>query len=343
MPWFTVSWTRYILTETLATFLTMLAVAVSIMAFRNERRRWLLVGLICGAALLTRGDSVLLVAAFGLFILLQIARLRTLKSVASLLLFCCAISLVLAPWIVRNYRAFGKFQPLASPAGMPHGEYVPSGYLWWLRTWITDQTYAKAYGPALNQGVHSFDPHQLPDYVFDSAEEREQVFRLFDEYRQEGKFTPELSDKFQLIAEERIKRAPIRFFVWLPLQRIAGMWLTGFATTNRLNRFLRILSVLPIIIGGIVAFAFFTRNPRLREILLLIILTRTLLFGFLSSDEHYIVEAYPPMIAACGVTIAVLWNYANRVWKAKKLEVALMAQTFQFVHLGLVGFIRPYW
>jgi 4-amino-4-deoxy-L-arabinose transferase-like glycosyltransferase len=43
LSWFTVSWTRYILTETLATFLTVLAVAVSIMAFRNERWRWPLV------------------------------------------------------------------------------------------------------------------------------------------------------------------------------------------------------------------------------------------------------------------------------------------------------------
>ena len=37
LSWFTVSWTRYILTETLASFLTMLAVAVGLMAFRSER------------------------------------------------------------------------------------------------------------------------------------------------------------------------------------------------------------------------------------------------------------------------------------------------------------------
>ncbi len=319
LSWFTVSWTRYILTETLATFVTMLAVTVSIMAFRNERRRWLVVGLICGVALLTRADSVLLISAFVLFLIFQIARLRSSKSVVSLLLFCCAIPLVLAPWIARNYIALGKFQPLASPTGMPHGEYVPTGYLWWIRTWMTDQTYYHAYDPVLHAGDRSFDPRQLPDDVFDSAEEKEQVFLLIDRYYQEGKFTPELSDKFQVIANERIKRAPIRFFVWLPIQRIAGMWLTGFATANRFHRFLRILFVLPIIIGGIVGFAFWTRNPRLVELLVLIILTRTLFFSFTSSDEHYIVEAYPLMIAACGVTSAALWNHTNRLWTAKKL------------------------
>ena len=88
LSWFTVSWTRYILTETLATFLTMLAVAASLMAFRDKRWRWPVAGLICGVALLTRADAVLLVLAFGLFLSLQIVRQRSAKSVMSLLLFC---------------------------------------------------------------------------------------------------------------------------------------------------------------------------------------------------------------------------------------------------------------
>jgi 4-amino-4-deoxy-L-arabinose transferase-like glycosyltransferase len=306
--WFTVSWTRHILTETLATFVTMLAVAVSIMVLRRERWRWLVVGLICGVALMTRADSVLLIAAFGLILLIQIARLRTSKSVANLLLFCGAIPLVLAPWIARNYIALGKFQPLASAEGLPHGEYVPQGYLLWIRTWMTDQTHYLAYHPAIFPGSRDFDPRRLPDKVFDSAEERERVVLLIDRYNETGRFEPEMSDEFQAIANARIKRAPMRFFVWLPIQRIAGMWLTGFATTNAFHRLLRITLVLPILIGGIVGFAFLTQNSRLVQLLLVIILTRTLFFGFLNSSEHYIVEAYPPVIAACGVTCAVLWS-----------------------------------
>ena len=313
LSWFTVSWTRYILTETLATFLTMLAVAVSLMAFRAKRWRWPVVGLICGVALLTRADSVLLVLAFGLFLSFQIVRRRSAKSVMSLLLFCSTIPVVLAPWIVRNYIAFGKFQPLASPTGRPHGEYVPTGYIRWLGTWMTDQTYYKAYEPFLYPGLRTFDPHELPDDTFDSAEERERVFQLFAQYDQEGKLTPEMSDSFRTIANERIKRAPMRFFVWLPSRRIAGMWLTGFATTNRFHRFVRILLVLPIIIGGIVGFVFLTWNSRLGELLVLIILTRTVFFGFTNSSEHYIVEAYPPMIAACGLTVAAMWRHLNRL------------------------------
>jgi hypothetical protein len=39
--------------------------------------------------------------------------------------------------------------------------------------------------------------------------------------------TPELSDKFRALANERIKRAPLRFYLWLPLKRAVSMWLTG--------------------------------------------------------------------------------------------------------------------
>jgi len=240
-------------------------------------------------------------------------RQRSAKSVMSLLLFCSTIPLVLAPWIVRNYVAFGKFQPLASPTGRPHGEYVPAGYMRWIGTWMTDQTYYKAYEPVLYPGLRTFDPHELPDDTFDSAAERERVFQLFAQYDREGTLTPEMSDSFRTIANERIKRAPVRFFVWLPLQRIASMWLTGFATSNRFHRFVRILLVLPIIIGGIVGFVFLTWNSRLAELLVLIILTRTVFFGFTNSSEHYIVEAYAPMIAACGLTLAALWRYLNRL------------------------------
>jgi len=314
LSWFTVSWTRYILTETLATFVTVLAVAVSIMAFRTERWRWPVVGLICGVALLTRADSVLLVAAFGLFLTFQIVRRRSAKSVMSLLLFCSTIPVVLAPWIVRNYIAFGKFQPLASPTGKPHGEYVAAGYMRWVGTWMTDQTYYKAYEPVLDPGLGTFDPHELPDDAFDSAEEKKQVFELFAQYDQEGALTPEMNESFRTIANERIKRKPLRFFVWLPSRRIAGMWLTGFATTNRFHRLVRILLVLPIIIGGIVAFVFLTRNSRLSQLLGLIIVTRTVAFGFINSSEHYIVEAYAPMIAACGLTVAALWSRLSRTW-----------------------------
>ena len=315
--WFTLSWTRYILTETLATFVTMLAVTVSAMVFRNEKWRWPAVGAICGIALMVRADSVLLVFAFGLFLLFQIARLRSSTAVANLVFFCLAIGIVLVPWTIRNYVAFGELQPLSNSAGLARGGYVPWGYIRWIRTWMADQTHYKVYHPAIFPGSRTFDARELPDEAFDSPEERSHVVQLIDQYNQLGQFTPDLDSQFQVIAGNRIKRMPLRFFVWLPMRRIAGMWLTGFATKNPFNRFLRILLVLPILVGGLAGFSLWARNSRLLAIPLLIISTRTLFFGFINSSEHYIVEAYPLVIAACGVTVAALATYVGHFWLAK--------------------------
>ncbi len=321
LSWFTLNWTRYVLTEMLALFFTTLAVALGVVALKRGRWWWLLVGATCGLALLTRPDSVLLVLALVLFLLLQIVRRAAAPNVVNLLLFCLAIPVVLAPWIARNYLAFERFQPLASEYAFAGDEYMPTGYLKWIRTWMTDETYFPAFTPAFLPGDRSFNPKELPDSLFDSEQERAEVLQLFAEYDQLGHFTPGMSDKFRTIADDRIKRAPVRYFVWLPINRIASVWLTGFATNNRFHRVLRMLFVLPILIGGVLGLALGARNQPLTELLLLVILTRTVFLGYHYAPEtRYIVEVYPMMIAACGVTGAVLWGYLHRVWKREAAE-----------------------
>src|SRR5216684_1187808 len=195
LSWFTVFWTRYILTETLALFLTMLSVALSIWASRGGRRRWLIVGASCGLAILMRADSVLLVLAFLLFLAFQMARRRSSASAFALLLFCAGVSLVLTPWTLRNYLALGKFQPLANAYGKAHGGYVPTGYLLWIRTWMTDETNYHAYELVFQPGNRDFNPSLLPNDMFDSAGEREEVSQLIAKCNQAGELTSEINEK----------------------------------------------------------------------------------------------------------------------------------------------------
>ena len=318
LSWFTIYWTRFVLTEPLALFLTMLAITAAVLALQ-KRWPWWVAGGVCGLALLTRADSILLIGAFGLFLIVQIARTRSFASVGSLLGFSLAILLVLAPWIVRNYISLGNIQPLASEYGFTSDAYMPVGYLWWIRTWMTDETYFRAFFPAFAPGDRSFDPHELPDRIFDSAEEKEHVFGVLAKYNETGRFTPEMSDEFGEIAKQRIKRAPLRFFVWLPITRIGSVWSTSFSTYHRPFRFLRILSVLPILVGGLLGLGLFAANKPLNQLIVLLILTRTVFFGYFYAPEaRYIVEAYPAMIAACGVSVAASWRYLNRVLRADR-------------------------
>lgn len=308
LSWFTVHWTRYLLTETLALFTTVLTLSLVILAWRKGRRYWLLAGVACGLALLARADAVLLVAAIVPLLVVGIIR-RHPQALAGFALFCIGVGVTLSPWIIRNYVTFRVFQPLANEYGFMHEEYMPKGYLWWLRTWMTDETYHEAFRPAFWPGYREFDPNILPDSIFDSPAEKQELFQLFAERNRTGTFTPEMSDRFMAIAKARIARAPLRFFVYLPLRRASSAWLTSFATRSHTYRAVRIVCVLPILIGGLVGFILSSSNRMAIALLLLVIVTRTLFLAFHYGNEaRYIVEAYPAMIAACAVTLAWCWR-----------------------------------
>ncbi|MDX6305638.1 MAG: hypothetical protein QOI77_2607 [Blastocatellia bacterium] len=335
LSWFTAIWTADLLTETFAIALTMAAIALFIQAILSSNKRgwlWFVAGLVTGAAILTRPDSLLLAGAIGLVLLGRVAIERSWVRTRDLLGFCIAIPIVLAPWTARNYLEFEKFQPLASEYGLPQPRYIPTGYLHWIRTWITDETYfSTVFPPAFHIRAASLDSNKLPNDAFDSAAERQRVSDLISRYNQTLLFTPAISDEFDAIASERIRHSPVRFFVILPLRRAASMWLTGFAVREPTNhggllkilpsmspRFLlliRILSVLPIIIGGGLGLAWFSRRSPFLVLLWLVVLGRTVFMAYFYAPEtRYIVEAYPPVIAACGVTLAVFQLSLKRVW-----------------------------
>ncbi len=334
LSWFTAIWTADLLTESFALFLTMLAVALCIRALDDKSSwgwRWFVVGVVTGAVILTRPDSLLLAGAIGLTLLARIATERSRMRIGDLLSFCIAILLVMAPWIARNYITLKKFQPTASEYGLPQPQYMPAGYLQWLRTWITDETYfSNVFPPAFHVGTAYLDSNQLPDSAFDSPAERERVLDLIARYNQTRLFDPAISAEFAAIAHERVWHSPVRFFLILPMRRVASMWLTGLAVrqpTNhggvlkllpfaspRLLLALRILSVLPIIIGGALGLALFARRSALLGLVCLIVLGRTIFMAyFYAPESRYIVEAYPAIIAGCGVTAAALWLYLREI------------------------------
>ena len=306
-------WVARVYAETLTIFFTTVAIALCAVALRTGARYWFGAGLACGLAILTRPDSVLLLVAIVLFLLIQLARERQRRFASSLLAFCLAVGLTLAPWVVRNYVSLSKFQPLASEYGYPRDAYFPTGYLWWLRTWIKDETHFDyAFNPAWFPESTFFDPERLPPGTYDSEEERARLAGLISRFNQARLITPDMDQEFRELAYERITWAPLRFFVLLPFYRTASMWLTGFSTSHTTPHvlILRILSVLPIHLGGVFGLAFMWRRHPLAMLLALIVLVRT---GFMAyhyaPETRYMAEMYPAMIAACGVTVAALWSY----------------------------------
>lgn len=311
--WFTLIWTTCLLTETLTLFLLMLTLALAARALeRDSNRGWAWAGGACGLAILTRPDSVLLLGAVALFLVARVVRLRSRRAGAAAAAFCLAAPLMLVPWTLRNYAVFGVFEPLANEYGCPRECYFPVGYLWWVRTWLKDETnFDYAFNPAWPPAgtPYHFDPEGLPRGAYDSEEERRRVEVLIERYNRAGYVAPDLDADFRALAFERIQRAPVGFFVRLPIYRAASMLLTGFSTSRPTPYMLllRIFSVLPIHLGALLGFVLLRRR-QLTLLLVAVVATRVLFFAFHYAPEtRYIVEVYPPLIALCGVAAAWAW------------------------------------
>jgi 4-amino-4-deoxy-L-arabinose transferase-like glycosyltransferase len=253
---FTAIYVATVLTEVPTNFLAVALVLAATFAFkvRTVRRAlawWVVSGVIAGLAVLFRPDSGLFAAAVGATLVL---RTRIKKSIFFGSLFSIAFCLVLVPWTIRNYRVFHVFQPLAPAHGEMPGEFVPRGYLLWLRTWIDDSRYV---GPVIwSVDTRPLDIDDFPDRAFDSKEERDRVEALLDKYNNssssveeentdEGEntdeedseeeqqaepeqpdveMTPEIDAGFAQIGRERLARSPLRYYVVLPFKRAMTLW-----------------------------------------------------------------------------------------------------------------------
>jgi len=95
-------------------------------------------------------------------------------------LFSLAFALALTPWTIRNWRVFHIFQPLAPMNAEMPGEFIPHGYLRWVKTWLDDQRYIDV--AVWEVGIKPITIDDLPDSAFDSLDERNRVAALLEQY-----------------------------------------------------------------------------------------------------------------------------------------------------------------
>jgi hypothetical protein len=213
---FTTIYTATILTEVLTNFFMVALFIAATLACRRLTKEdaeenkatnlkkgilwWCIAGLIGGIAVTMRPDSGLFLAAVGITLVITgvgplILGLRKksktkdekpkTKAVLTRVLISGAIfslmfALVLTPWTIRNWRLFHVFQPLAPAHAEMPGEFVPRGYLLWVRSWLDDQKYVAQFLWPLE--VEQIDVDDLPPQAFDSPEEKKQVAALFEKY-----------------------------------------------------------------------------------------------------------------------------------------------------------------
>jgi hypothetical protein len=129
----------------------------------------------------------------------------------------------LAPWTIRNFRTLHHFQPLAPRYANETNELVSRGFNRWVKTWIAD--YASVEEIYWNVPGDKIDPEKLPSRAIGNAAERDETLAVITDYNRSQDMTPELDARFGNLAANRIHAHPVRYYVGLPLLRVADMWL----------------------------------------------------------------------------------------------------------------------
>jgi len=307
--------------------LFMLALAVWAMARFHDDPVWAnalwFTFAITGATLL-RPDGALAAVAFAPVFFIGLGRERRengihLRKLARMGVVC--VLLALAPFVIwtwRNWRVFHVFEPLAPRLANDPGESTNPGWERWVKSWCLD--FSSTYQVYWNVPGDTLDVSELPSRAFDSPAEYAETVALADDYNSHGmQLTPRIDAGFERLARERIAAHPLRYYVWLPLGRVADMWLRPrvenlpvdldwwvYAHHHRDTEFswayagLNALYLLLAIVGLCV-------RPRFWGALLGYLLLRCALLGTVGAPEtRYTLECLPMLFALGGVALSRL-------------------------------------
>ena len=312
---------------------TLFAVALALWALARFHARpgWpsalLFTFAVCFAALL-RPDGALVAVALAPALLIGLPKTdespaiprQKIVRIASV---CVLLALLpFAAWTARNWQVFHLLEPLAPRYANDPGEDIHPGWQRWVKTWCLD--FVSTYDIYWNVPGGPLDLTKLPSRAFDSPAQAAETAALAQAYDDNGQdFTPDLDARFAWLAEERIAAHPLRFYVWLPLGRVADMWLRPrvenlpidldwwvYAHHNAETRFSWVyagLNAFYLLLG----LTGLWLRPRFWPGMLAYLLLRSaLLLNVEAPEARYTLECFPMLFALGG--IALYW-VTNRV------------------------------
>jgi len=322
------------LTETWEIFFTALALDLALVGLASEGRNgaWWGCGLAIGGAILFRPDGGLLLAAIEFFLLTLLflrqrrpAGLSSSAIVKAGLVVALAAFAPLVPWTARNLRTLHEFQPLAPRYANEADDFVPRGFNRWVKTWMANYASVEEIYWAVPGGP--IDVDNLPTRAFDSDDQLDQTEQLLESYNKSLHVTTDLDARFAGLAAQRIQHSPWRYYVWLPVLRVADMWLrprtemTGCSTRwwefDEPPKWM----ILGIVMG-VLNFAYIgaallgLARARLAPALILLVIFVVLRSLFLATLENpeprYTMECYPAVIVlAAGLFQTVIGSAAD--------------------------------
>ena len=314
---FTATYVASPLTETLSIFCVALGFRALAEVLERPRAPWTAALIFSWSfATLLRPDGALLGVVLWTALLVYGRKSLGFRTSLRLALAAGLLSLLpFAAWTVRNVRTFHVFQPLAPRYANDPGEFGSPGFVRWIRTLTADfATTSEIYWAGNSDRI---DPADLPLRAIDSAAQEQETHRLLQDYNSITTLTPEIDDRFAQLAQERIRAHPFRYYVTLPLLRLADMWLRPRVETMNIHLRWWQYAQHPAETGlalffGALNLAYLAtallgalRRPRMTGAMVSLIILRSLLLATLEAPEpRYTLECFPVVIvlAACYFT-----------------------------------------
>lgn len=233
------------LTETLEIFFTALALDCAAAALNHMQEHgggngilklssklWAATGVAIAGCILLRPDGGILLAAVATYLVFLAWKNCSGKKVGTkkIATFLAAGIIVaifalapLIPWTIRNFHTMHHFQPLVPRYANDADELIPRGFNRWVKTWIID--YVSVEEIYWNVPGDKIDPAKLPSRAIENQSERDATLGAVADYNDSQDMTPEIDARFGNLASDRIRAHPIRYYLVLPVLRIADMWL----------------------------------------------------------------------------------------------------------------------
>jgi Dolichyl-phosphate-mannose-protein mannosyltransferase len=219
------------------------------------------------------------------------------------------------PWTARNWSTFHVFQPLAPRYATDPGELTDPGFNRWTKTVCVDL--ACTWEVYWNIDSDVVDFAKLPSRAFDSPTQYEQTRQLISDYNATTTLTPELDARFGQLAADRIRARPLRYYVLLPLARVADMWLRPrtellwielrwweYSHHNSETRFAAAYAALNLLYLALAVWGL-RRCPPLAGAMVAFILLRCALLATIEAPEpRYTLECFPMIIALAAIALS---------------------------------------
>jgi 4-amino-4-deoxy-L-arabinose transferase-like glycosyltransferase len=326
---FTASYAAFPLTETLSIF----CVALGFLALAELLERPCLLCTVLlifswSYAALLRPDGALLAVVLWTALLIYGRNQWGLQKAVRIAIISGLLSVLpFVPWTIRNWRTFHVFQPLAPRYANDPGEFASPGFVRWIKSFTADFTSTSEI--YWNGNSDRIDPANLPSRAIDSAAQSEETQKLLQDYNETTTLTPALDDRFAQLARERIHAHPVRYYLTLPLLRLADMWFRPRLETTSFHLRWWQYSQHPAetrvaIVYGLLNLAYLLtaflgalRWPRMAGAMVGFILVRSLLLATLEAPEtRYTLECFPLLIVfAAGYFSTVVVPGNGLIWK----------------------------